>query len=127
MALRDRVGVGVSSLGSAPAPPPTANDGVPPPSRCLAGFWLLGCLNNASYVIMIAGANDISPEAVGSVYLCAILPALAVKLAAPHFFHRVSYGRRVQAAALLMAASFTLVGLGRGQGAQLAGVALASL
>jgi battenin len=97
------------------------------PRTALAGFWLLGCLNNSSYVIMIAGANDISPSAVGIVYLAAIFPALAVKTAAPYFFDRVSYRSRVLAAALLMALSFCLVGLGRGEVAQLAGVALASL
>jgi len=105
----------------------TAASSPAPATRCLAGFWLLGCLNNSSYVIMIAGANDISPSAVGLVYLAAIFPALAVKTAAPYFFDRVSYRARVLAAAGLMASSFCLVGLGKGEAAQLAGVALASL
>ena len=71
-------------------------------------FWLLGLLNNsggcsgltsctsnsgqtqplilcAVYVIMIAGANDISSGAVGLVYFCAVFPALLVKLSAPYW------------------------------------------
>lgn len=76
---------------------------------------------------MIAGANDISPSAVGATYLAAVLPSLCVKAAAPHFFHRVSYRLRARLCAALMAASFTLVALGKGEAAQLLGVALASL
>lgn len=72
-------------------------------------FWLLGLLNNsghhslldtcfsdiaaqyddreicAGYVIMIAGANEISSGSVGLVYFCAIFPALLVKLTAPYW------------------------------------------
>ena len=78
-------------------------------------FWLLGLLNNsgscdertstainrhisqlqlllyserwlfAVYVIMIAGANDISSGAVGLVYFCTVFPALLVKLSAPYW------------------------------------------
>ena len=39
----------------------------------------------AVYVIMIAGANDISSGAVGLVYFCAVFPALLVKLTAPYW------------------------------------------
>lgn len=49
------------------------------------GFWLLGLLNNSPYVIMLAGANEITASAVGAVYLAAILPTLTVKLTAPYW------------------------------------------
>ena len=39
----------------------------------------------AVYVIMIAGANDISSGAVGLVYFCAVFPALLVKISAPYW------------------------------------------
>ena len=40
-------------------------------------FWLLGLLNNASYVIMIASAKSIDAGGVAVVYLVAIGPGLA--------------------------------------------------
>ena len=67
-----------------------ANDGA---SRANpAAFWLLGLVNNSAYVIMLAGANDISSGSVGVVYLCAILPALCLKLSAPHWCARFPSG-----------------------------------
>ena len=81
----------------------------------VVAFWFLGLLNNsgsvpcllrhsdfarhntllvhpnskrqqyAGYVIMIAGANEISSGSVGLVYFCAIFPALLVKLSAPYW------------------------------------------
>lgn len=40
---------------------------------------------DAAYVIMIAGANEISSGAVGLTYLCAIIPSLLVKLTGPYW------------------------------------------
>jgi hypothetical protein len=34
-------------------------------ARLFCGFWLMGLINNAAYVIMIAGANEIAASAVG--------------------------------------------------------------
>lgn len=39
----------------------------------------------AGYVIMIAGANEISQSSVGLVYFCAIFPTLLVKLTGPYW------------------------------------------
>lgn len=39
-----------------------------------------------AYVVMIAGANQISAGSIGLVYLAAILPALGVKLSAPYWY-----------------------------------------
>lgn len=53
--------------------------------RNLLAFWLLGLLNNAPYVVMIAGAKEIDPAAVGLVYFCAIAPVFVVKLSGPYW------------------------------------------
>ncbi len=104
----------------------------PPPAprretlRNLAAFWLLGLLNNSAYVIMIAGAEEISAASVGLVYFCAIVPALLVKLSAPYWFHRVRYNSRVMAVAVLMAASYTTVAATDVRAWQLLGVTFSS-
>lgn len=94
--------------------------------RNVAGFWLLGLFNNSAYVIMLAGANEISSAAVGLVYLCAITPGMLIKLSAPYWFHRASYSNRILAAAILMSSSFSLVAFSKSRGWQLLGVILAS-
>lgn len=53
--------------------------------RNSVAFFLLGLINNSSYVIMMAFAKDIMPAAVGWVYLVNVLPALVVKLSAPYW------------------------------------------
>uniref|UniRef100_A0A7S1JHF2 Battenin n=1 Tax=Eutreptiella gymnastica TaxID=73025 RepID=A0A7S1JHF2_9EUGL len=85
----------------------------PTPTRVLYAFWLLGLLNNTAYVIMIAGAKDILPSAVGLVYVCNVLPGFAIKLTGPYWFHYVRYKHRVYCASLLMGLSFLIVALGQ--------------
>ena len=51
--------------------------------QCMLGN--LPILHAAGYVIMIAGANEISQSSVGLVYFCAIFPALLVKLTGPYW------------------------------------------
>lgn len=53
--------------------------------RNLAAFWLLGLLNNISYVILLAGAAEISAGGVGLVFLADIAPTFLVKLTAPYW------------------------------------------
>ena len=48
--------------------------------RNLAAFWLLGLLNNYSYVFMNAAAQSISDGGVGLVYLANIAPTMLIKL-----------------------------------------------
>ena len=99
------------------------------PPRVLALFWLLGVLNNASYVIMIASAKSIASGGVALVYIAAGVPGVATKLSAPLWFDRVGYGPRLGLAAACMAGAFALVGplsFGR-TGVQLAGVLLCSV
>lgn len=96
--------------------------------RNLAAFWLLGFINNVGYVIMIAGAQEISAGGVGLVYFFDIFPALFVKLSGPYWFHLVSYHHRTLLGALFMLLSFLVVALGtRSLALQLLGVAFSGL
>ncbi|CAL5228292.1 g11397 [Coccomyxa viridis] len=95
--------------------------------RVLAAFGSLGLLNNAGYVIMIAGANEISQSSVGLVYFCAIFPTLLVKLTGPYWFHYVSYGARMWASAALMSAAYTTVAFSQDVEWQLLGVVLSAV
>jgi battenin len=90
------------------------NDILTPPtvssSRYLhACFWFLGLLNNASYVIMIACAKNISEGGTAMVFLANVGPSLLVKLSAPYWFDHVSYQRRMLFGTLAMISSFSLV------------------
>ena len=49
-------------------------------NRVHVAFWLLGVLNNASFVIMIAAATSISSGGVGLVYMADIMPGVLVKV-----------------------------------------------
>lgn len=62
-----------------------------------------------SYVIMLASAKHVASGGVGLVYLAAVLPGLLLKLSATFWFHRAPYALRAVAAAVIMAAAFTLV------------------
>lgn len=95
--------------------------------RNAIAFFLLGLLNNACYVIMIAGAPSVSSGSVGLVFLCAVVPGILAKASAPYWFHLVSYNVRILVAALLMSLSFVLVGLGSLRSIQLLGVLCAAL
>lgn len=82
----------------------------PPPShRIPLAFWCLGLMNNASYVIMLAAAKDISEGGTALVFIANIVPSLAIKLSAPYWFDRVSYHARILASAVLMGTSFLVV------------------
>lgn len=98
-------------------------------NKDFAAFFLAGLLNNSSYVIMIAGAKDISPEMVGLVYVVAMVPSFVIKISGPYWFHLVDYRTRIFAAAILMASCFVMVALGGIYGfleMQLFGVVLGS-
>ena len=99
----------------------------PPPSRRIPlAFWCLGLLNNASYVIMLASAKDISEGGTALVFIANVVPSLAIKLSAPYFFDKVSYHARILVAAALMGTSFLVVASFHTVTLQLVGVALAS-
>lgn len=75
-------------------------------------FFLAGLFNNSSYVIMIAGAKNISPSMVGLVYVCLIVPSFIVKASGPYWYHLIEYRKRILLATLLMITSFLLVAFG---------------
>jgi hypothetical protein len=77
--------------------------------KVFLSFWMLGLLNNASYVIMIAAAKNISEGGTALVFLANILPALAVKTSAPYWFDKVSYPTRLKTATCSMIMSFGYV------------------
>ncbi len=54
--------------------------------RNLVAFWLLGLGNNLPYVILLAGATEISAGGVGLVFLADIAPTFVVKLTAPYWY-----------------------------------------
>ena len=72
-------------------------------------FWMLGLLNNASYVIMIACAKNISEGGTGLVFLANVVPSLGIKLSSPWWFDRVGYNTRMILATLCMVLSFFLI------------------
>lgn len=82
------------------------DEGVPNPlsliSRDFIAFWFLGFLNNYIWVATNAGAANIMPSAIALVYLCNIVPTMLIKLAAPYFFHLISYRVRGILSATLM-------------------------
>ncbi|KAG7374436.1 CLN3 domain containing protein [Nitzschia inconspicua] len=92
-----------------------------------ASFWILGLLNNASYVIMLAAAKSISEGGTALVFLANILPALLIKSTAPYWFDHVSYQRRLQLSTASMILCFGLVASSTSLPWQLLGVAFASL
>jgi battenin len=100
-------------------------------------FWMLGLLNNASYVIMIACAKNISQGGTGLVFLANVVPSLGIKLSSPWWFDRVGYNTRMILATLCMVLSFLLIAMSSSRHSsilddqyqmewQLMGVALAS-
>eukprot|EP00466_Bigelowiella_natans_P012421 jgi/Bigna1/68349/fgenesh1_pg.6_\ len=92
----------------------------------LVTFFLLGLINNSSFVIFAASAKEIASSDVGLVYLCASVPSFCIRISAPYWFDRVSYKTRIACATILMAASFTGVAFAPYQWLQLLAVMLSS-
>jgi battenin len=90
-------------------------------------FFLLGLLNNSSYVIMLAGAKEISEGGVALVFICNVLPSFMCKLTGPIWFHKVKYELRMKACMILMSSSFIIVAFSSDYRGKLLGVAAASL
>lgn len=108
--------------------PDKQEDAESEPLRNLVAFWVLGFINNIGYVIMIAGAQEISSGGVGLVYFMDISPALLVKLTGPYWFPLISYQHRTYLGALWMLVSFLVVAYGSGSlWLQLLGVAFSGL
>mmetsp|Transcript_36823 Transcript_36823/g.59589 ORF Transcript_36823/g.59589 Transcript_36823/m.59589 type:complete len:444 (-) Transcript_36823:4289-5620(-) len=82
--------------------------------------------NNTSFVVMNAGAKEISAGGVGLVYFFNIFPSLMVKATAPFWFHTISYRMRVIVAAIAMSVSMLVVAFFRATAIQLIGVGIGS-
>ncbi|CAB9520092.1 Protein BTN1 [Seminavis robusta] len=117
-----------ASIDDCPQPAAKTTTGTEQPPAMLAlAFWLLGLLNNAAYIIMIASAKTISEGGTALVFLANVLPAMCVKLSAPYWFDHVSYYHRILIAFWTMVLSFGMVASGTSVGVQLLGVALCSV
>ena len=82
-------------------------------SKEFLAFWIAGVLNNATYVVMNAGAKQISPQAVGYVYVCNVLPSFLTQLSGPYWYHYIPYASRMKIVACCMSISFLLVAFGQ--------------
>lgn len=87
----------------------TSSSSSPSSNSAQIPFWLMGILNNVSYIIMLAGAKEISEGETALVYLANILPTLLVKVTSPFWFHKVSYSARILTSAVLFFLSFVIV------------------
>jgi len=94
--------------------------------RIFAPFWILGLLNNASYVIMLAAAKSISEGGTALVFIANVIPSLTIKLSAPYWFDKIPYVVRMKIATLCMMMSFGLVASSHRLPWQLVGVMFAS-
>jgi len=90
--------------------------------RVVIGFWLMGMLNNAIFVILNAGAKEIDAGGVGLVYFCNVFPAFVVKSTAAFWFDKFSYWSRVVACSFLMVACLLIVAFAQSLSARLGGI-----
>eukprot|EP00579_Thalassiosira_antarctica_P001494 CAMPEP_0201872936 /NCGR_PEP_ID=MMETSP0902-20130614/5547_1 /ASSEMBLY_ACC=CAM_ASM_000551 /TAXON_ID=420261 /ORGANISM="Thalassiosira antarctica, Strain CCMP982" /LENGTH=532 /DNA_ID=CAMNT_0048399377 /DNA_START=25 /DNA_END=1626 /DNA_ORIENTATION=- len=81
-------------------------------TKATRSFWLLGMLNNAPWVLMLAVATNISAGGVALVFLSNMIPGLIVKITAPYWFHLISYKVRMLMACVAMGLACFLVGCG---------------
>jgi battenin len=100
---------GVESEGAAEVPISLPLSSSSPAQPHALSFFLMGLLNNASYVIMLASAKSISEGGTGLVFLSCVIPSLTLKASAPYWFDKVDYHKRLTAASFLMAFAFSWV------------------
>ena len=102
---------------------------IPLPRRNTIAFFLLGLLNNLTYVVNNADAGAILPGSIAVIYIINTIPELAVKATAPFWWHRASYRAKVIFTGCCFAANLVLVsgGLDLPTWAKLLGVALSDL
>lgn len=81
-------------------------------NKAVRSFWILGVLNNAPWVLMLAVATNISAGGVALVFLSNQIPGLIVKSSAPYWFHLVSYEKRMLMVSVTMGLACFLVGCG---------------
>ena len=96
------------------------------PYRLCICFFVLGLINNAAYVIMLASAKEISEGGVGLVFFSNVFPSLLVKLTSPMWFHKVTYRKRLLACLALRFIGFQLTAFSEDYRVQLLGVMFCS-
>ena len=101
------------------------------PWRNLIAFFLIGLINNYSYVVMLSAAKDILHNSdknlpTGTILLADTLPNLFIKLIAPFFMERIPYAVRVITIFFSASASFQLVAWPASIYLKIFGVCLAS-
>ena len=82
------------------------------PSRLVIGCFLMGTINNLTFVITNSSATDILPGHVGIVYIINTLPELIVKGTAPWWWHYSGYGAKFLFAGACFGANLVLVSAG---------------
>jgi len=95
--------------------------------RNLVAFFLLGLLNNVTYVLMNAGAGDIVPGNYAVIYLCNIFPSMLVKITGPYWFQYFTYRQRILMASISVALCYILVNHFETTWLRLFGVALGAV
>eukprot|EP00753_Platysulcus_tardus_P008835 PLAT1660.2.p2 GENE.PLAT1660.2~~PLAT1660.2.p2 ORF type:complete len:437 (-),score=179.82 PLAT1660.2:595-1905(-) len=103
-----------------------ADSELKPSVRNNAAFWLLGLVNNFSYVVMLSAAEELFPGNAGAVLAADIVPTLLVKVTAPFWVHRLPYALRVLLCTVLNFASFYTVAVASSTTISLLGVTFAS-
>eukprot|EP00171_Calliarthron_tuberculosum_P014779 IDg14779t1 len=79
--------------------------------RNLVGFWLLGLVNNISFVAFLAAAEDLLTGLAGVILLCTILPGLITRLTLPFWLHHMPYDVLVCTVAASVSGSMVIVAL----------------
>ena len=99
------------------------------PSKATVAFFLMGTLNNLTFVVNAAGASELLPGQVALVYIINSSPELLVKGTAPLWWHWSSYGSKIAFAGFCFATNLVLVssGLQLAASIQLVGVALSNI
>merc|ERR1719382_1382131 len=78
-------------------------------NRSAAAFCFLSFLNSVLSRLMLAEANEIHDTSVGVVATISDVPALAVTLTGPYWFHQCSYSVRAWLSAMFMALSLLIL------------------
>ena len=99
------------------------------PSRLALACFLMGTLNNLTFVVNNAVATTLLPGQVGLVYIINVCPELLVKGTAPCWWHWSGYNSKMIFAGVCFGANLLLVhsGLSVSTGWKLVGVALSDL
>ena len=63
---------------------------------------MAGLLNNLSFVLVLATAKSVLEGGTAVVFMCNVVPGLLIKLTAPYWFDKITYGVRLSAAGMSM-------------------------